>query len=247
MSREGGILRPDESDFRPRVYDPVARSGDVRILPGDGRLARRILPLDRTDNAMTAVVSNQEQTAHPGFILRLDGRLSLLLTLAVVALIGCGGAAGDDRDSGRMDGSSSAGAPGTATDQEATDSPRFGPGGQLIRRVDISVGGLPISVEIADTPALRETGLMNRDSLPANHGMLFVYADEQMRSFWMRNTKIPLDIAFIDRNGSIVNIEQMEAQTDENTLSTAPAMYALEMSLGWFEANGVGVGDRLEF
>ena len=88
MSPGGGILRLAESEFRPRVYDPVARPGDVRILPGDGRLARRILPLDRTDNAMNAVVSNQDKTAHPGFRLRLDGRLSLLLTLAVVALIG---------------------------------------------------------------------------------------------------------------------------------------------------------------
>jgi len=194
---------------------------------------------------MKAVLWKHDNSAHSGFRRRLERGLSLLLTLVVLTLPGCGGAAGEDGNAGRTDASSSA--PGTATDQEATDSPRFGPGGQLIRLVDVSVGGVPISVEIADTPALRETGLMHRDSLPADHGMLFVYADEQMRSFWMRNTKIPLDIAFIDRNGSIVNIEQMEAQTDENTISTAPAMYALEMSLGWFEANGVGIGDRLEF
>ena len=109
------------------------------------------------------------------------------------------------------------------------------------------MGGVPITVEIADTPALRERGLMYRDSLPRNHGMLFVYPDEQIRSFWMRNTRIPLDIAFLDRNGTIVNVELMEAQTDENTLSTAPAMYALEMAAGWFEQNDVGAGDRMEF
>jgi uncharacterized membrane protein (UPF0127 family) len=63
----------------------------------------------------------------------------------------------------------------------------------------------------------------------------------------MRNTRIPLDIAFIDRNGSIVNIEQMQAQTDENTLSAGPVMYALEMNLDWFASNGVEPGDRLEF
>ncbi len=193
---------------------------------------------------MNVVVWKLDNLDRPGSRRRLHGGLSPLLTLVVVVLIACGGAAGGDGDSGRTGTSSSQ---GTAMDQEATDSPTFGPGGQLIRVVDVSVGGVPISVEIADTPALRETGLMHRDSLPANHGMLFVYADEQMRSFWMRNTKIPLDIAFIDRNGSIVNIEQMEAQTDENTFSSAPAMYALEMSLGWFEANGVGIGDRLEF
>lgn len=194
---------------------------------------------------MNVVAWMHDNPDRPGSRRGLHGGLSPLLTLFVAALIACGGAAGEDGDSERTGASSPA--QGTAMDQETTDSPRFGPGGQLIRVVDVSVGGVPISVEIADTPALRETGLMHRDSLPANHGMLFVYADEQMRSFWMRNTKIPLDIAFIDRNGSIVNIEQMEAQTDENTISTAPAMYALEMSLGWFEANGVGIGDRLEF
>jgi uncharacterized membrane protein (UPF0127 family) len=131
--------------------------------------------------------------------------------------------------------------------QETPDSPRLGPDGTPIRVERVTVGGVPISVEIADTRGLREQGLMNRDSLPADYGMLFVYPDERIRSFWMRNTRIPLDIAFIDRNGSIINIEQMEPQTDENTLSDAPVMYALEMSLGWFEANGVGPGDRLQF
>ena len=244
MSPKRRNLQSEESDFRLRVYDPVARSGDVSILPGDGRPARGFLPLDRTEYAMTGVFSRKVHTAHPGLARRVDAWLSLLL---VGALVACGGAAGDNGGSARADASASAGASGGGTDQEATDSPKFGPGGQLIRTVDVRVGGIPISVEIADTPALREQGLMHRDSLPANHGMLFVYADEQMRSFWMRNTKIPLDIAFVDRNGSIVNIEQMDAQTDENTVSTAPATYALEMSLGWFEANGVGIGDRLEF
>jgi hypothetical protein len=196
------------------------------------------------DYAMNVVSWNQVQTTGPVLGRRLDRRFALLLILALVA---CGGAAGENGGSARADATASAGAPGAGTDQEATDGPRFGPGGQLIRTVDVRVGGIPITVEIADTPALREQGLMNRDSLPEDSGMLFVYADEQMRSFWMRNTKIPLDIAFIDHNGSIVNIEQMEAQTDENTISAAPATYALEMSLGWFEANGVGPGDRLEF
>lgn len=169
-----------------------------------------------------------------------------LMAFSVVALIACGGAAGEDGSPGGEP-TSTAGAADSGTDQEASDGPRFGPGGQLIRVVNVSVGGVPITVEIADTPALRERGLMHRDSLPDDAGMLFVYADEQVRSFWMRNTKIPLDIAFIDRNGSILSIERMEPQTDENTVSSAPAMYALEMSQGWFEANGVGVGDRLEF
>lgn len=88
---------------------------------------------------------------------------------------------------------------------------------------------------------------MDRDSLAENHGMLFVYGTAQVRSFWMRNTKIPLDIAFIDANGVILNIEKMEPQSDQNYYSQGPMMYALEMDQGWFEANEVGPGDRLEF
>jgi uncharacterized membrane protein (UPF0127 family) len=111
----------------------------------------------------------------------------------------------------------------------------------------MTVSGVAITAEIADTPALRERGLMGRDSLPENHGMLFVYADEQIRSFWMRNTPIPLDIAFIDGNGSIVNVATMYPNSDDSTLSESPAMYALEMTAGWFEKNEIGVGARVQF
>lgn len=174
-------------------------------------------------------------------------RRGLPLVLALVGLaVACGGtAAGDGEPVASDDGATSAAA-GSAQ-QQAPGTPRLGPDGTPIRVERVTVGGVPISVEIADTRGLREQGLMNRDSLPADYGMLFVYPDEMIRSFWMRNTRIPLDIAFIDRNGSIINIEQMQAQTDDNTLSTGPAMYALEMNLGWFEAHDVGPGDRLEF
>jgi uncharacterized membrane protein (UPF0127 family) len=130
--------------------------------------------------------------------------------------------------------------------REGNGQPRPG-GGGVVRTAELNVGGVAVTAEIADTPALRERGLMDRDSLPENHGMLFVYADEQIRSFWMRNTPLALDIAFLDRNGSIVNVETMEPNSDESWLSESPAMYALEMSAGWFERNGVGVGARVEF
>ncbi len=161
----------------------------------------------------------------------------------LLVALGCGPAAGG---SGNGEPGEDGGPP-PAGQESAAARPQPGPGGQISRTVAVRVGGVAITVEIADTPALRERGLMHRDSLPANHGMLFVYPDEQVRSFWMRNTKIPLDIAFIDRNGTVVDVERMEAQTDENTVSSSPAMYALEMAAGWFAANGVDVGDRLEF
>lgn len=107
----------------------------------------------------------------------------------------------------------------------------------------ISVDGTPVTVEVAATSEHRATGLMHRDSLAADRGMLFVYADEAPRSFWMKNTHIPLDIAYLDKRGTIVKIAQMEPLTLERTQSLHPAMYALEMNQGWFAAHEVEAGD----
>lgn len=112
-------------------------------------------------------------------------------------------------------------------------------------RATIQVDGRPISVEIANTADLRERGLMDRDALPADEGMLFMYPEERNRSFWMKRTRIPLDIAFADSNGIIVRIAQMQPYTTEKTPSLVPAQYALEMNEGWFGANGVVVGDAI--
>lgn len=166
-------------------------------------------------------------------------RLMLALALLSVPLFGGCGEAGGSRAAGNA-----ATAAGTAQ-QEGQPQPAGG--GQVVRTVQIRVGGVEVTAEIADNDALRGQGLMHRDSLAENHGMLFVYGTAQVRSFWMRNTRIPLDIAFIDANQVIINIEQMEPQTDDNHFSQGPMMYALEMDQGWFEANGIGSGDRLEF
>ncbi|MDT8436295.1 MAG: DUF192 domain-containing protein [Gemmatimonadota bacterium] len=174
----------------------------------------------------------------PGDIPRRGPAHGLAVLILAAAAVACGGGGGAA--------SETSGDP-AVPEQETAGAVEPGPDGGLVRSVPIRVGGVPITVEIADTPPLRERGLMHRDSLPADHGMLFVYPDEQLRSFWMRNTKIPLDIGFFDRNGSLLNVERMEPRTEENTLSKAPAMYALEMNAGWFEAHGVGPGDRLEF
>ena len=132
-----------------------------------------------------------------------------------------------------------------ATEQAGPEgAPRPGEGG-VVRTTQIVVGGVEVTAEIADTPALRERGLMERDSLPENHGMLFVYPDEPDRSFWMRNTPLALDIAFLDRNGTIINIETMQPNDDTSTFSTRPAMYALEMAAGWFAEHGVEAGARV--
>ncbi|MCO4745703.1 MAG: DUF192 domain-containing protein [Proteobacteria bacterium] len=109
----------------------------------------------------------------------------------------------------------------------------------------ILVADQPVKVEVAATADHRATGLMNRDHLNADEGMLFIYGDEKPRSFWMKNTRIPLDIAFIKRDGTIVKIAQMPAFTTDRTQSLYPATYALEMNVGWFEANGVEVGEKI--
>jgi uncharacterized membrane protein (UPF0127 family) len=99
-----------------------------------------------------------------------------------------------------------------------------------------------VGVELARTPEEREQGLMYRESLPDGRGMLFLFPDAQYRSFWMHNTYIPLDIAYMDENLRIVDIQAMDPQTDAGHQSAQPAMFALEVPQGWFESKGIPVG-----
>lgn len=87
---------------------------------------------------------------------------------------------------------------------------------------------------------------MNRESLPENAGMLFVFAEPKAQAFWMKNTLIPLSIAFIDAEGKIVQIEDMKPHDETNTMSKTKVQYALETNRGWFERHGVAVGEVLK-
>jgi len=100
--------------------------------------------------------------------------------------------------------------------------------------IELKTGMYRIQAELADTPQAREVGLMNRTSMPTNSGMLFVFEQKAGNCFWMKNTKIPLSIAFIADDGKIVNIEEMQADTTNNHCPTAPIRYALEMNKQWF-------------
>ena len=114
--------------------------------------------------------------------------------------------------------------------------------------VRMTVKGHDLTIELATTPETRACGLSLRDSLPANRGMLFVYAEPEILTFWMKDTRIPLSIAFIDEAGRVVGIQKMNLfPTTTVYASPVPALYALEVNQGWFEENGVGVGDVLEF
>lgn len=101
-------------------------------------------------------------------------------------------------------------------------------------------------VEIADTFQSRATGLMFRRSMPENHGMLFVFEDENFRSFYMRNTFIPLSIAYINSDGIIMEIHDMEPLSLRSVPSRFPAQYALELNQGAFERAGIRVGMRIQ-
>lgn len=107
---------------------------------------------------------------------------------------------------------------------------------------EIEVAGIPVVVEVADEEGERGLGLMYREKLAADRGMLFVYPDAQVRSFWMKDTRIPLTIAYIGADGRIVTLADMKPLDRSSVPSDAPAQYALEMNRGWFDAHGVKVG-----
>lgn len=102
-----------------------------------------------------------------------------------------------------------------------------------------------ITAEMAANDPQRARGLMFREKLAPNHGMLFVFDAKTVQCMWMRNTLIPLSVAFIDDDGSIVNIEDMQPKTENSHCSRRPVRYALEMELGWFAKRGLKSGARL--
>ncbi len=104
-----------------------------------------------------------------------------------------------------------------------------------------------IRVEVAKTPGERAVGLMGRKHLGKEEGMLFIFEEEGYHSFWMKETLIPLSIAFIDREGRIVKITDMKPLTLTSHSPPQPVLYALEMNQGWFSKNGIKTGDLVRF
>ncbi len=100
-------------------------------------------------------------------------------------------------------------------------------------------------VEVAATPQQRERGLMQRDALPANGGMLFVFEQAGRHCFWMRNTPLPLSIAFADTSGRIINLADMQPLTDTFHCASADARYALEVAQGGFQRRGIVPGNQI--
>lgn len=111
--------------------------------------------------------------------------------------------------------------------------------------VSMQIGSRTFELEVAVAHSAQETGLMKRDSMPQDHGMIFVFPAEEPRWFWMKNTRFPLDIIFLNTGGQVVSIRQMEAYDLTQIPSDAPARYAIELNRGAAEAAGVKVGDQL--
>jgi uncharacterized membrane protein (UPF0127 family) len=111
--------------------------------------------------------------------------------------------------------------------------------------VQLSAGMHSIRAEVAADFSTRARGLMHRPSMPANSGMLFIFDEPSIHCMWMKNTLIPLSVAFLDEAGTVINIADMQPHSEQSHCAARQARYALEMNRGWFAARGIKPGMRL--
>jgi uncharacterized protein len=124
---------------------------------------------------------------------------------------------------------------------KGTDTTPFG-----LKIVELKILNASLYAEVADTPQASENGLMFRDSLPDDRGMLFIFEQPKTASFWMRNTKIPLSIAYVDSTGKILEIESMKPLDETVVPSVSDQVaYALEVNQGWFARHGIAPGAKI--
>lgn len=118
-------------------------------------------------------------------------------------------------------------------------------GPQKLRTIQLRAGMQNITAEVAMTDRERAIGLMHRTQMGTHEGMLFVFERPGVQCFWMKNTLIPLSIAFVDDDGTIVNTDEMKPQTLDSHCSDRPVRYVLEMNAGWFKKRALGSGSKL--
>jgi uncharacterized protein len=114
-----------------------------------------------------------------------------------------------------------------------------------LQRIKITAGMHQIDTQLALTPIERQIGLMNRPTMPAHEGMLFVFEQPTKQCFWMKNTLLPLTAAFVADDGTIVNLVDMKPQSLDSHCSTKEVRYVLEMNQGWFAKRGIKAGSKL--
>ncbi|MEW6164668.1 MAG: DUF192 domain-containing protein [Pseudomonadota bacterium] len=120
-----------------------------------------------------------------------------------------------------------------------------GAAAQSLPMIDLSAGFHRIQAEVAASNPARMQGLMHRQEMAQHRGMLFVFPESAPHCFWMKNTLIPLSIAFLDDMGRIVNIAEMQPRSENNHCAARPVRYALEMNAGWFARRGIRAGDSI--
>ena len=164
----------------------------------------------------------------------------ILLLTSLLMLAGCGRGEG---------GSTPGSAPETAASSgTASETTAVTTSGEFATVSLVPSGGerVELEVEIADDELERQRGLMERTELAENVGMLFVFEQQQQLSFWMKNTLIPLSVAYMDSEGRIIDVQDMEPLDTTPHPSAEPAMYALEVNQGFYEERGIEVGDTAE-
>ena len=108
--------------------------------------------------------------------------------------------------------------------------------------LELFAGMHRIEAEVAATSGSRQIGMMQRTVMAPQRGMLFVFPEVARHCMWMRNTLLPLSVAFLDEKGRIINVEDMQPKTEDNHCAKAPARFALELNPGWFRSRGLGAG-----
>ncbi|WP_159913417.1 DUF192 domain-containing protein [Pantoea sp. 18069] len=127
-----------------------------------------------------------------------------------------------------------------APQAHAADAPQL-----HLPRTELRAGMFRIDAQVAQTFNERQTGLMHRKQMPAHEGMLFVFEQPGRQCFWMKNTLLPLTAAFVADDGTIVNLADMQPQSEESHCSAQPVRYVLEMNQGWFAQKNLRAGARL--
>ena len=115
---------------------------------------------------------------------------------------------------------------------------------QQLPAIRLSTGMHVLQVQLAQTPEQQQIGLMFRKTMGTNEGMLFVFDEPRQQCFWMKNTLLPLSVAFIADDGSVVNLDNMKPQTLDSHCSTKPVRFVLEMNVGWFDKRGIKAGSK---
>ena len=128
----------------------------------------------------------------------------------------------------------------TSTLAMAQDAP------QELPTIRLSSGMHVLQVQVAQTPEQQQIGLMFRKTMGTNEGMLFIFDEPRQQCFWMKNTLLPLSVAFIDDSGVVANIDDMKPQTLDSHCSTKPVRYVLEMNVGWYDKRGIKAGSKFQ-